>query len=153
MGYSSVVEQQQRSKGLGFESWHFVGRSFFFSVNFMCWLYFGVHFTPCVSAIACKTKRSQSFCLKCRWSVAAQHTLCMWLWISGTVNSAWLYDVHRTCTETPAVLCGTSHRTAKQCYKYNRFSGYSKTHCTKLVTHSESCATKGQWVCSEATAL
>ena len=63
------------------------------------------------------TKRSQSFCQKCRW------------------HGAWLYGVHRTCTETAAVSCGTSHASAVstllRCI-------YSKTRYKKLVTHVES---------------
>ena len=57
-------------------------------------------------AVACK--RSRSFCQKCRWQVTVKHTA----YVCGFDKVAWLYGVHRTCTETAAVSYGTSHATA-----------------------------------------
>ena len=51
-------------------------------------------------------------------------------------SGAWLYAVHRTCAETAAVLCGTSHVTTKQCCKYT--GEYSCMHCVKLQSHIQS---------------
>ena len=84
-------------------------RIFFSRVDFLCWLLFWYPFHPHV-AVACK--RSWSFCQKCRWQVTAEHayTLCMWLCMKW--RGAWLYGVHRTCAETAAVSCGTSHASA-----------------------------------------
>ena len=86
------------------------GRIFFSRVNFLCWLLFQYPFHPRVTAVA--RKRSRPFCQKCRWQVTAKHayTLCMWLCMRW--HGAWLYGVHRTCTETAAVSCGTSHASA-----------------------------------------
>ena len=83
------------------------GRIFFSMVDFLCWLLFRYPFHPSVTAIACK--RSRSFCQKCRWQVTAKHayTLCIWLCMKW--HGAWLHGVHRTCTKTAAVSCGTSH--------------------------------------------
>ena len=57
----------------------------------------------------------------------AKHSciLCMWLNKSDTVNG-----VHRTCIETMAVSCGTSHVTATQ--HCNHIGGYSKDAVFKL---------------------
>ena len=86
------------------------GRIFFSMVDFLCWLLFSYPFHPRVTAVA--RKRSRAFCQKCRWQVTAKHayTLCMWLCMKW--HGAWLYGVHRTCTETAAVSCGTSHTSA-----------------------------------------
>ena len=45
------------------------GRIFFFRVNLLCWLLFWYLFHPCVTAVECKTKRSQPFGQKCRWQL------------------------------------------------------------------------------------
>ena len=45
-------------------------------------------------------------------------------------TGAWLYGVHRMCTETAAVLCGASHITTKQCCKHH-FGGLQKMHNKK----------------------
>ena len=77
------------------------GRIFFSSVNFLCWLYFGIRSTPVLAG-----KRPRSFCQKCRWQVTAKHTytLPMWLWMKWHCNlaGAWLNGVHRTCADTAA---------------------------------------------------
>ena len=67
-------------------------------------------FHPRVTAVA--RKRSRSFCQKCTWQFTAKHayTLCMWLCMKW--HGAWLYGVHRSCAETAAVSCGTSHASA-----------------------------------------
>ena len=84
-------------------------RIFFSRVDFLCWLLFWYPFHPHVT-VTCK--RPWSFCQKCRWRVTAEHayTLCMWLCMKW--HGAWLYGVHRTCAETAAVSCGTSHASA-----------------------------------------
>ena len=89
--------------------------------------YFGIHSTPHVTAVA--RKRSRSFCQKCRWQVKHTYTLRMWLCMKW--HGAWLYGVHRTCTEMAAVSCGTSH--ASHC-KYTT-SVDSQKRAIKLVTH------------------
>ena len=73
-------------------------------------LLFQYPFYPCVTAVACK--RSWSFCQKCRWQVTAKHAYTLRMWLCMMRHGAWLYGVHRTCTETPAVPCGTSHASA-----------------------------------------
>ena len=108
------------------------GRIFFSRVNFLCWLLFWYPFHPCVTAVACK--RSRSFCQKCRWQVTAKHayTLCVRLCMKW--HGASLYGVHRTCAETAAVLCGTSHASAVSTPLW----WVLKTHYKKLVTRVES---------------
>ena len=34
------------------------------------------------------------------------------MWLRMKRHGAWLYGVHRTCAETAAVSCGTSHASA-----------------------------------------
>ena len=87
------------------------GRRILFSrVNFLCWLLLQYQFHPCVTTVACK--RSQSFCQKCRWQVTAKHAYILHTWLCMKWHGAWLYGVHRTCAETAAVSCGTSHTSA-----------------------------------------
>ena len=62
-----------------------------------------------VTAVARKTKRPRSFCQKCRWQVTAKHAYILRMWLCMKWHGAWLYGVHRTCAETAAVSCGTSH--------------------------------------------
>ena len=57
-------------------------------------------------------KRSRSFCQKCRWQVTAKHAYTIRMWLCMKRHGAWLYGVHRTCAETAAVSCGTSHASA-----------------------------------------
>ena len=83
--------------------------------------YFGIHsipllllfwypFHPPVTAVA--HKRSRSFCQKCRWQVTAKHAYTLHMWFCMKWLGAWLYGVHRICTETAAVSRGTSHASA-----------------------------------------
>ena len=51
-------------------------------VNFLCWLLFGVHSTPHVTAVA--RKRLRSFCQKCRWQVTPKHA-----YILDPTKSGW----------------------------------------------------------------
>ena len=86
----------------------------------------GTKHTRCV---ACK--RSRSFCLKCRWQVTAKHTYTLRMWLCMKWHGAWLYGVHRTCAETAAVSCGTSHASIK----YTTSVDIKKMHCRK-ASHS-----------------
>ena len=67
-------------------------------------------FHPRVTTVA--RKRTRSFCQKCRWQVTAKHAYTLRMWLCMKWHGAWLYGVHRTCTETAAVSCGTSHASA-----------------------------------------
>ena len=86
------------------------GIIFFSGVDFLCWLLFRYPFHPRVTAVA--RKRSQSFCQKCRWQVTAKYAYTLRMWLCMKWHGAWLYGVHRTCAETAAVSCGTSHASA-----------------------------------------
>ena len=86
------------------------GRIFFSRVEFLCWLLFRYPFQPCVTTVA--RKRSRSLCQKCRRQVTAKHACTLRMWLCMKWHSAWLYGVHRTCAETAAVSCGTSHASA-----------------------------------------
>ena len=86
------------------------GRIFFSRVDFLCWLLFRYPFHPRVTTVA--RKRSRSFCQKCRWQVTAKHAYTLRMWLCMKWHGAWLYGVHRTCAETAAVSCGTSHASA-----------------------------------------
>ena len=99
------------------------GRIFFSSVNFLCWLLFRYPFYPRVTTVA--SKRSRSFCQKCRLQVTAKHACTLRMWLCLKWHGAWLYGVHRTCAETAAVSCGTSHASAVS--RLHHFGGYSKT--------------------------
>ena len=57
-------------------------------------------------------KRFWSFCQRCRWQVTAKHAYTLRMWLCVKWHGAWLYGVHRTCAETAAVSCGTSHASA-----------------------------------------
>ena len=122
------------------------GRRIFVSrVDFLCWLLFRYPFHPRVTAVACK--RSWSFCQKCRWQVTAKHayTLCVWLCMKWL--GAWLYGVHRTCTETAAVSCGTSHASAVS----TPLQWILKSTHKKRTIKSQSLMwnhMRAQWVCS-----
>ena len=85
-------------------------RNFFSRVDFPCWLLFRYPFHPHVTAVACKI--SWSFCQKSRRQVAVKHAYTLHMWLCMKWHGAWLYGVHRTCTETAAVSCGTSHASA-----------------------------------------
>ena len=97
-------------KGHGIDSLRSGRRMFFSRVDFLCWLLFRYLFRPCVTTEACK--RSLSFCPKCRWQVTVKHAYTLRMWLCMKWHSAWLYGVHRTCAETAAVSCGTSHASA-----------------------------------------
>ena len=86
------------------------GRIFFSKVDFLCRLLFRYPFHPRVTAVA--RKRSWSFCQKCRWQVTAKHAYTLRMWLCMKWHGTWLYGVHRTCAETAAVSCGTSHARA-----------------------------------------
>ena len=121
------------------------GRIFFSRVDFLCWLLFRYPFHPRVIAVA--RKRSRSFCQKCRWQVTAKHAYTLRMWLCLKWHGAWLYGVHRTCAETAAVSCGTSHvsavstplgwifKTKQKCYK----AGHScRTTCERSESAQES---------------
>ena len=123
------------------------GRIFFSRVDFLCWLLFRYPFHPRVTAVA--RKRSRSFCQKCRWQVTAKHAYTLRMWLCLKWHGAWLYGVHRTCAETAAVSCGTSHVSAvstplrwifkkkkkKKCYKA---SHSCRTTCERSESAQES---------------
>ena len=83
------------------------GGIFFSGVDFLFWLLFQYLFHPHVTTVA--HKRSRSFCQKWRWQVTAKHAYTLRMWLCMKWYGAWLYGVHRTCAETAAVSCGTSH--------------------------------------------
>ena len=107
------------------------GRIFFSSVDFLCWLLFRYPFHPRVTAVA--RKRSRSFCQKCRWQVTAKHAYTLRMWLCMKWHGAWLYGVHRTCAETAAVSCSTSHASAVS----TPLRWIFKKRSIKLVTHAE----------------
>ena len=88
-------------------------------------------FHPRVTAVA--HKRSRSFCQKCRWQVTAKHAYTLRMWLCMKWHGAWLYGVHRTCAETAAVSCGTSHASAVS----TPLRWIFKKRAIKLVTHVE----------------
>ena len=85
------------------------GRIFFSRVDFLCWLLFRYPFHPRVNA----------------------YTLRVWLCMKW--YGAWLYGVHRTCAETDAVSCSTSHASAVS----TPLRWIFKKRAIKLVTHVE----------------
>ena len=107
------------------------GRILFSRVHFLCWLLFRYPFNPRVTAVA--HKRSWSFCQKCRWQVTAKHAYTLHMWLCMKWHGAWLYGVHRTCAETAAVSCGTSHASAVS----TPLRWIFKKRAIKLVTHIE----------------
>ena len=66
------------------------------------------------------------------------------LWLCMKWHGAWLYGVHRTCAETVAVSCGTSH--ASTVSTPLRWIFYFKKHAIKA---SHSCRTT--YKCSECS--
>ena len=42
-------------------------------------------------------------------TLTAKHACPLRMWLCMKGHGAWLYGVHRTCAETAAVSCGTSH--------------------------------------------
>ena len=87
--------------------------------------YFG---DPRVTTVA--RKRSRSFCQKCKRQVTAKHAYTLRMWLCMKWHGAWLYGVHRTCTKTAAVSCGTSHAST-----VNTTLVDIQKHAIKLVTH------------------
>ena len=67
---------------------------------------------PAFYVTAVVLKRSRSFCHKCRLQFTAKHTYTLRIWLCMKWHGAWLYGVHRTCAETAAISCGTSHASA-----------------------------------------
>ena len=114
------------------------GRIFFSRVDFLCWLLFRYPFQPRVTAVA--RKRSRSFCQTCRWQVTAKHAYTLRMWLCMKWHGAWLYGVHRTCAETAAVSCGTSHANAVSTplrWIFKKKKKKKKNRYKKLVTHVE----------------
>ena len=106
-----------------------------------------IHSTPCVTAVA--HKRSQSFCQKCRWQVTPKHAYTLRMWLCMKWHGAWLYGVHRTCTETAAVSCGTSHASAVSTPLWwilkKEKKRYKAIHsCRTTCEHSESVQESGE---------
>ena len=102
-------------------------------------------FHPRVTTVA--RKRSRSFCQKCRWQVIAKHayTLRILTYVAlHEVTWAWLYGVHRTCAETAAVSCGTSHASAVSTpLRWIFFKKRAIKSQSLMLNH-----TRAQWVCS-----
>ena len=74
---------------------------------------------------------SRSFCQKCGWQVTAKHAYTLRMLLCMKWHGAWLYGVHRTCAETAAVSCGTSHASA---VKYTTSVDIQKTRSKMPVT-------------------
>ena len=55
------------------------------------------------------------------------------MWLCVKCHGAWLYGVHRTCAETAAVSCGTSHASAVS----TPLRWIFQKRAIKLVTHVE----------------
>ena len=82
-GIAQWLERRNRDRKVPGSSLRRSGRKKkkFSRVDFLCWLLFRYPFHPRVTAVA--SKRSRSFCQKCRWQVTAKYTctLPMWLWL------------------------------------------------------------------------
>ena len=87
----------------------------------------------CKFVTAVARKRFRSFCQKCRWQVTDKHAYTLRVWLCMQWHGAWLYGVHRTCAETAAVSCGTSHASAVS----TPLRWIFKKRAIKLVTHVE----------------
>ena len=111
-GADSLVVRAPDSwlKGRGFESLQERRENFLLQGRLSVLTLIRYPFHARVTAVA--RKRSRSFCQKCRWQVTAKHTYTLRMWLYMKWHGAWLYGVHRTCTETAAVSCGTSHASA-----------------------------------------
>ena len=122
-----------------------VGAFFFSRVDFLCWLLFRYPFNPRVTAVA--GKRSQSFCQKCRWHVTVKHAYTLRMWLCMKCHGAWLYGVHRTCAETAAVSCGTSHASAVSTplwWIFKKCAKKASHSCRIICEHSESAQESGE---------
>ena len=104
-GDSSVVKAPDSwLKGRGFTNpCRSGGRIFFSRADYLCWLLFRYAFHPRVTAVARKSAG---------WQVTVKHAYTLRMWLCMKWHGAWLYGVHRTCAETAAVSCGTSHASA-----------------------------------------
>ena len=114
------------------------GRIFFYRVDFLCWLLFRYPFHPRVTTIA--RKRSRSFCQKCRWQVTAKHAYTLRMWLCMKRHGAWLYGVHRICTEMAAVSCGTSHASTVSTplrWIFKKKTRYKASHCKRSESAQE----------------
>ena len=89
------------------------GRIFFSRVNVLCWL-ISVSVPPPHYRVARKRSghSAQSAGGRLQLNTHAPY-VCGYAWSDAAKTGAWLYDVHRTCAETVAVVRGTSHATAK----------------------------------------
>ena len=110
-GIAQWLERRTRDwKLVGLNPCRSGGRNFLLQGWLSVLTLISVSFPPCVTAVA--RKRPQSFCQKCRWQVTAKHAYTLSMWLCMKWHGAWLYGVHRTCAETAAVSCGTSHASA-----------------------------------------
>ena len=110
-GDSSVVRAPDSwLKGRGFKSLQERRENFLLQGRLSVLTLISVSVHPRVTAVA--RKRSRSFCQKCRWQVTAKNAYTLRKWLCMKWHGAWLYGVHRTCAETAAVSCGTSHASA-----------------------------------------
>ena len=92
-----------------------------------------------IPANICTQFLLQSLCVracdKFMWQVTAKHACTLCRRFGKKWHGTWLYGVHRTCAETAAVSCATSHASAESTplrwiFKKKRYQ--------KLVTHVES---------------
>ena len=116
------------------------GRLFSSPGSILCVDLFQYPFHPRVTAVA--RKISLSFCQKWRWQVTAKHAYILRMWFNCMKwHGAWLYGLHRTCAETAAVSCGTSHASAVSTplrWIFERKKKKNKkTRYKNLVTHVE----------------
>ena len=133
-GDSSVVRApDSKLKGRGFEYLLERQENFLLQGRLSVLTPISVSVPPRVTAVA--RKRSRSFCQNCRWQVTAKHAYTLRMWLCMKWHGAWLYSVHRICTETAAVSCGTSHASAVSTPLRWIFK---KRAIKKLVTHAES---------------
>ena len=140
------------------------GEYFSPGVNFLCWLLYWYPFHPRVTAVACKTKRPQSFCQrylhvsnlqvllvilistavahkrpwsfcqKCKWLVTAKHARTLRMWLCMKWHGAWLYGVHRTRRDGSSFMW---HQPCQRC-KYTTSVDIKKMCYKKLFTCVES---------------
>ena len=129
-------------------------RIFLFRVSFLCWLLFWYPFHLCVTAVACK--RSRSFCQKCMRQVTAKHacTLPLWLWMHWHCKlvHGWVVCTECAPRRQQFHVAPAMHRpniTVATPLQWMLF--FKKNMQWKdAVTHSESRATRVQWVCLRA---
>ena len=111
VGDSSVVRAPDSwLKGRDFESLQERRENFLPQGRLSVLTLISVSVLPRVTPVA--RKRSRSFCQKYRWQVTAKHACTLRMWLCMKWHGAWLYGVCRTCAETAAVSCGTSHASA-----------------------------------------